>query len=372
MKVPYLDFSESHNRISDALGARISKIFDHKRFVLGPEVKELEESLADLIGVAHCVGCASGTDALVAALMSLDVGKGDEVITSPFTYFASIEAILLVGAKPIFVDIDESFNIDPELIPAAITKHTKVILPVSIFGKCIDLRKISEVAKTHELSVIEDAAQSFGAKFDHQTNSCGLSSDIACTSFYPTKPLGCYGDGGAIFCNDGEIESKLRQIISHGETSRNHHERLGFTGRLDSIQAAVLLEKLKFFDHELSLRESVAQKYDQEFTKRDLPLKKAYRSGNPGEVMAWAQYAIRLESRDELRSFLSERDVPTSVFYPLPAYKQAIYQSYYPNEINLSTSEKACNEVLCLPFFPDMQADQIEFVVETISDFFGR
>lgn len=256
----FIDLAAQQARIKPRLDAAIQGVLAHGRYVMGPEVAELERRLADYVGVPHCIGCANGTDALQIALMALDIGAGDEVIVPGFTFIASAESVVLAGARPVFVDIDPyTYLIDPEAVEAAITPRTRAIMPVSMFGQCADMEAIGALARQHGLAVVEDAAQSFGAT-RHGRRSCGLSH-IACTSFFPSKPLGAYGDGGAVFTDDGELAEKVRLVARHGEARRYHHTRVGMNSRLDTLQAAILLAKLELFDEEVTLRQQVAERY---------------------------------------------------------------------------------------------------------------
>ena len=254
----FIDLKTQYKRIKERVDARIHAVLDHGQFILGPEVSELEAELARRTGSRHCISCASGTDALLIALMALRISPGDEVITSPFTFIATVEMIVLLGATPVFVDIDpRTYNLDPSRVAAAFTPRTRAVMPVSLYGQCADLDAIQAAAG--DLPVVEDAAQSFGATYKGR-QSCNLSA-IGCTSFFPSKPLGCYGDGGACFTNDDALPRIMLEIRNHGQDSRYHHVRLGLNGRLDTIQAAVLLAKLEIFDEELSLRSEVADRY---------------------------------------------------------------------------------------------------------------
>ena len=262
--IPFVDMAAQQASIKDELDRRFADVLASGKFILGPEVKELEEKLAAYVGTKYCITCASGTDALQIALMALNIGQGDEVITTAFTYIATGEVIAQVGATPVFVDIDPvSYNIDPKKIEAAITDKTKAIIPVSLYGQCADFDEINAIAEKHNLAVIEDGAQSFGATYKGK-RSCGLST-IGCTSFFPTKPLGCYGDGGAIFTDDENLAKAMDQIHRHGQDRRYHHIRMGLNSRLDTLQAAVLLAKMTKFDDEIKRREEVGKRYTSLF-----------------------------------------------------------------------------------------------------------
>ena len=260
-KIEFIDLKAQYRALKPSIDARIARVLDHGRYIMGPEIAELEERLAAYVGVNHCIGVASGTEALLIALMALGVGPGDEVITTPFTFAATAEAIVLVGATPVFVDIDlADCNIDANLIEAAITPRTKAIMPVSLYGQCADMDAINAIAARHgNIPVIEDAAQSFGATYKGR-RSCGVST-IGCTSFFPSKPLGCYGDGGAIFTSDDGLAQAMREIRVHGQSKRYQHDRVGVGGRLDTIQAAILLAKFELFDEEVAARIAIGDRY---------------------------------------------------------------------------------------------------------------
>ena len=265
-KVKFIDLDKQQSQIRFEIDVAIKKVLDHKRFILGPEVYDLEELLAKYVGVKHCISVSSGTDGLLIAMMSLGIGRGDEVITTPFTFVATSEMIVLLGAKPIYVDINPAtYNIDVEKIEQAITSKTKLILPVSLYGQCSDMDEINKIAKKYSLPVLEDGAQSFGSTYNKK-RSCGLST-FGCTSFFPTKPLGGYGDGGALFTNDDDLAEIAKEIRTHGQEKRYYHTKIGINGRLDTIQAAILLVKMKIFEREIELRKEVADRYGSLFSQ---------------------------------------------------------------------------------------------------------
>jgi len=338
----FIDLKTQYQRLKADIDARIQRVLDHGQYILGPEVAELEEQLATYTGARHCISVANGTDALQIALMAVGVGPGDEVITPGFTYVATAETVALLGARPVYVDIDpHTYNIAPALIEAALTPRTRAILPVSLYGQCADLDAINAIAARHGAVVIEDAAQSFGAIYKGR-RSCNLST-IACTSFFPSKPLGCYGDGGAIFTSDNELAKVLRQIARHGQDRRYHHVRLGVNSRLDTVQAAVLLAKLAVFDDEMTLRESAARRYTQQLNEAGIG---ATPYVEPHNTSAWAQYTVRVPQREAIQKQLSSAGVPTAVHYPLPLHRQPAFRDESPN---LPESDKAAHEVLSLP-----------------------
>lgn len=313
----FIDLKSQYQRLKKDIDAGIQRVLDHGQYILGPEVVELEEKLAAYVGAKYCISVANGTDALQIAQMAFGIGPGDEVITPGFTYIATAETVALLGAKPIYVDIDSrTYNLDPARLEAAITPRTKAIIPVSLYGQCADYDAINAIAAKHGIPVIEDAAQSFGATYKDR-KSCNLTT-IACTSFFPTKPLGCYGDGGAIFTNDDELAKVMRQIARHGQDRRYHHVRVGVNSRLDTIQAAVLLPKLHVLDFEKSLREKVARKYSQILEQSEITVPYI----DPWNSSAWAQYTIQIRFRDEIQSALNRLGIPTAVHYPIPLNMQ--------------------------------------------------
>lgn len=349
----FIDLKTQFHQVEASMMARIKKVLSHGAYIMGPEIVELERELAQFVGVKHALGVSSGTDALLIALMALDVGPGDEVITSPFSFFATAEVILLLGAKPVFVDIDpKTYNLDPSLLESAITDKTKVIMPVSLYGQCADFDSINAIAKRYQLPVIEDAAQSFGATY-HGRLSCSLTT-IACTSFFPSKPLGCYGDGGACFTQDTELAQRMEEIRNHGQSVRYVHTRLGINGRLDTLQAAVLLEKLQLFKNEVSLRNKVAQRYAECLPQQVV---KPYVASH--NVSVYAQYTIRTPNRDQVQKTLQTQGIPTTVHYPIGLHRQAVLQSLYPDTVTYPHTDAAAQTVLSLPMHPYLsEADQ--------------
>ncbi|RYD93558.1 MAG: DegT/DnrJ/EryC1/StrS family aminotransferase [Sphingobacteriales bacterium] len=315
------------------------------QYILGPEVAELESRLAAYTGAAHCITCANGTDALQIVQMAFGIGPGDEVITPGFTYIATAETVALLGAKPVYVDIDpRTYNLDPALLEAAITPRTKAIIPVSLYGQCADYDAINAIAAKHGIPVIEDAAQSFGASYKGK-RSCNLTT-VSCTSFFPSKPLGCYGDGGAIFTNDEELAKVIRQVARHGQDRRYHHIRVGVNSRLDTLQAAILLPKLEIFEEEIGLRQQVAAWYD-------VALKQAGVSGTPyiaeGNISAFAQYTVQVQDRDAVQEHLKAAGIPTAVHYPIPLNKQPAVMD---ERAVLPIGDDVATKVMSLPMHP--------------------
>jgi len=355
----FIDLKAQYETIKENVNKNIQAVLEHGRYIMGPEVQLLEEKLADYVGVKHCVGVANGTDALLIAMMALGVGPGDEVITTPFSFIATAETILLLGAKPVYVDIDpRTYNLDPAKIEEAITSKTKVIMPVSLYGQCADFDKINAIADKYHLSVIEDGAQSFGATYKGK-KSCGLST-IGCTSFFPSKPLGCYGDGGACFTNDEELAKNMSEIRIHGQDKRYHHARLGLNARLDTLQAAILLAKLEIFPKEVQLRQAVGAKYTE--LLKDLVITPYV---EPFNQTVYAQYTIQVENRDQVRDKLKEADIPTAVHYPIPLHQQpACFDDQYGGKLNIA--QNVANKVMSLSMHPYLSESEIEMIVSAI------
>lgn len=364
--IPFLDLKPQYKELEGPINQRIQTILNHGQFILGPEVAECEKALAEFTGSPYCLTMSSGTDALMAALMALDVKPGDEVITTAFSFFATAEVISLLGAEPIFVDIDpKTYNINPKLIEAAITKKTKVIMPVSLYGQVADMDEINAIAEKHHLTVLEDAAQSFGGMYKSK-RSCHVSK-IAGTSFFPAKPLGCYGDGGAVFTTDKNLYDRMMRIRVHGQESRYHHVEMGLNARLDTIQCAVITEKLKRFPWELKRRDEIAQKYNQAFQKLEGKLVTPYvKSGN---VSAWAQYTVLVDKRDEFANKLKDKGVPTSIHYPSSIHHQPVYK-HLKDKFHLPETLTAAARCISLPMYPDLteenQARTIAAVLEVM------
>jgi len=356
----FIDLKSRHQLIGDKINARIQQVMEHGQFILGPEVHEVEEKLAQYTGSKHCVTVSSGTDSLLIALMALGVGAGDEVITVPYTWISTAEVIALLGAKPIFVDIrPDTWNMDETLLEAAITDKTKAIMPVSIYGQCPDMDAINEVAKKYNLPVIEDAAQSFGATYKGK-KSCNLST-IGSTSFFPSKPLGCYGDGGALFTNDDELAEKFRWIRVHGQERKHHHPILGINGRMDTIQAAILLEILEVFPHEVQKRENLGQSYSESLAHLN-----SLETPRIGEynTSVYAQYTILAEQREEIQQSLKDKDIPSVSYYSVPLHLQPVFGNLGHKEGDFPVAEKVANQCLSLPMSPYLtQEDQSKVIV---------
>lgn len=357
--MPFIDLAAQQARIKDKIDAGIQRVLAHGNYILGPEVNELEGRLAAYTGAKYCITCANGTDALQIVQMAFGIGPGDEVITPGFSYIATAETVALLGAKPVYVDIDpRTYNLDPAKLETAITPRTKAIIPVSLYGQCADFDAINAIATQHGIPVIEDAAQSFGGSYKGR-KSCNLST-VACTSFFPSKPLGCYGDGGAIFTNDEELAKVIRQIARHGQERRYHHIRVGVNSRLDTLQAAILLPKLEILDDEINQRQKVAQRYNQLLKAAGItstPVVEEY------SMSAWAQYTIEVSDRDDVQAGLRAAGIPTAVHYPVPLNQQPAVAD---EGAILPVGNAAAQRVLSLPMHPYMGEEQILTTYEAL------
>jgi UDP-2-acetamido-2-deoxy-ribo-hexuluronate aminotransferase len=359
--IEFIDLKAQQARIKSELDAAIQRVLAHGQYILGPEVAELEVRLADYVGARHCITCANGTDALQIAQMALGVGAGDEVITPGFTYIATAETVALLGGKPVYVDVDpRTYNLDPSVLEAAITDRTRAIIPVSLYGQCADFDVIESIASRHGIPVIEDAAQSFGATYKNR-RSCGLSL-ISCTSFFPSKPLGCYGDGGAIFTDDDELARVMRQIARHGQEARYHHVRVGVNSRLDTLQAAILLVKLPLLNDEIALRQTVAKRYDHLLHEAGIHTTPFVQ---PDNTSVYAQYTVRVPERDAVQAGMKAAGIPTAVHYPIPLNHQPAVAS---RQAQLRVGDKLAREVLSLPMHaylsPSQQAEVVSHLAK--------
>jgi UDP-2-acetamido-2-deoxy-ribo-hexuluronate aminotransferase len=358
----FIDLKSQYQASRDLINGRIQAVLDHGQYIMGPEVGELEARLAEYTGARHCITVASGTEALLIALMALGVGRGDEVITTPFTFIATAEAIVLLGATPVFADIDPvTCNIDPALIEAKITPATRAIMPVSLYGQPADMDEINAIAERHGLTVIEDAAQSFGASYRGR-QSCNLSG-IGCTSFFPSKPLGCYGDGGALFTSDDELAKAMREIRVHGQSKRYVHTRIGVGGRMDTLQCAVVLAKLELFDWELQQRQRAAATYDALLHGNDAGVRPVGRRDDRTSV--YAQYTVMLERRADLQAALQAHGIPSAVHYPVPIHRQPAYAHLGP-EATCPVSDALAGKVMSLPMGPYLSDAEIRTVCTTL------
>lgn len=366
MSVPFIDLKSQYIALKSSIDARIQKVLESGAYISGPEVTELEKKLAQHTGTKYCLAVASGTDALLIPMMALGIGPGDEVITTAFSFIATAETIVLSGAKPVYIDIDrKTFNIDTKKIEAAITPKTKAIMPVSLYGQAADLDEINAIAKKHNLFVIEDTAQSYGAKYkDRKSGAC---TNAAGTSFYPAKPLGCYGDGGAIFTNDEKLCAIMKEIREHGSEKRYHHTRLGLNGRLDTIQCAILLAKMERYDWEVDERNRVAKRYNEAFKGLEsLDKQFSIPFVKPENISVWAQYTLTITNRSLFQKMMSELKVPTAVHYPMTMPDQPWYKLNTPNIHDISTSRWAADHVVSLPMYPDMDEKTQDIVIDAV------
>jgi UDP-2-acetamido-2-deoxy-ribo-hexuluronate aminotransferase len=366
MSVPFIDLKSQYLALKNSIDSRIQKVLESGAYIGGPEVAELEKRLAEHTGVKHCLAVGSGTDALLVPMMALGIGPGDEVITTAFSFIATAETIVLAGATPVYVDIDRStFNIDPKKIEAAITPKTKAIVPVSLYGQPADLDEINAIAKKHNLFVIEDTAQSYGAGY--KSKKSGACTTAAGTSFYPAKPLGCYGEGGAIFTNDEKLNLAMKEIREHGSEKRYYHTRLGLNARLDTLQCAILLAKMERYDWEVEQRNRLADRYTKSFAgleNADSQFSTPFIK--PGNVSVWAQYSITVSQRDIFQKKMTEYGVPTTVHYPMTMPDQPWYKAHTPSTPDISVSRWAASHVLSLPMYPDMNEKIQDVVIEAV------
>lgn len=357
--IEFIDLKAQQARLKDKIEAGIQNVLTHGQYILGPEVTELEEKLAAYVGAKYCITCANGTDALQIAQMAFGVGPGDEVITPGFTYISTAETVAILGATPVYVDVNpKTYNLDVEQLEAAITPRTKAIIPVSLYGQCADFDAINAIAAKYNIPVIEDAAQSFGATYKGR-KSCNLTT-VACTSFFPSKPLGCYGDGGAIFTNDDELAKVIRQIARHGQDRRYHHIRVGMNSRLDTLQAAILLPKLEILDEEMQARQKVAETYNQLFNQAGIQTTPYL---EPDNTSAWAQYTIQVDNRADVQEKLKAQGIPTAVHYPIPLNKQpaVAYAS-----VSLPVGDEIAERVMSLPMHPYLTVEAQEKIVQAL------
>lgn len=362
MDIDFANLQLQYQKYKDDIDDSIRSVLDKSNYIMGEKIDELENELKNFTGSNNSITCSSGTDALLLALMAIDIKPGDEVITTPYSFISTAETIALLKAKPVFVDIEpDTFNIDANLIEKEISNKTKAIIPVSLFGQPSDLNLIQEIANKYNLKVIIDGAQSFGSKYFEQKDS--NLGDISITSFFPSKPLGCYGDGGAIFTNNDEYAAKIKMMRLHGQNKKYQHKYIGIGARLDTIQAAILLAKLPYFNHELLAREKVAHRYTHTLSNYlQTPKIKSNR------FSSWAQYTVRVKNRDNLQSILKDSGIPTAIYYPIPLYMQECFQYLRYKQGDFPISEKASKEVLSLPMNPFLTNDQIDYVTSKIKE----
>lgn len=359
--IDFIDLKSQYQALKVGIDARIQAVLDHGQYIMGPEVAELEDRLASFTGSKHCITVASGTEALLIALMALGVRPGDEIITTPFTFVATAEVIVLLGAKPVFVDIEpDSCNIDVSKLEAAISARTRAIMPVSLYGQPSDMDEINAIADKHGLAVIEDAAQSFGAEYKGR-KSCNVST-IACTSFFPSKPLGCYGDGGALFTDDDGIAQACREIRVHGQSRRYHHTRVGVGGRMDTLQCAIVLAKLERFEWEVRRRVELGQRYDHMVDEMGIG-RVAVR---PNRTSVYAQYTVFVDERARVQEVLKQAGIPTAVHYPVPLHRQPAYESGHGGG-EFPFAERASERVISLPMHPYLQTEDQDRIVSCLA-----
>lgn len=370
--IQMVDLVSQYHGIKPEVDRAIEQILENAQFINGPAVKSFQTNLEKYLGVKHVIPCANGTDALQIALMALDLQPGDEIITPSFTYIATTEVMALLRLKPIFVDVDpDTFCIDPALIESAITERTKVIVPVHLYGQTANMDQIMAIAKKHNLYVVEDAAQAIGGDYYHTSgvvSKSGTIGDIGCTSFFPSKNLGCYGDGGAIFTNNDELAVKMRMIANHGQSERYYHDIVGCNSRLDTIQAAVLDIKLKKLDEYIAARVRVADHYDAFFAKFE-GIKTPVRGSESKHV--FHQYTLQLEgiNRDELNKYLAEKNVPSMIYYPVPAHRQKMFAAFGSESTVLPITDWLTQRVISLPIHTEMDQEQLDFICGAVESF---
>ena len=363
MKINFINLKAQYQQYKTEIDKQIIEVMTSAQFIGGEKLAKLEDGLATYTGAKHAIGCSSGTDALLLSLMALDIGVGDEIITTPFTFIATAEVIALLGATSVFVDIEEdSYNIDPKLIEAAITKNTKAIMPVSLYGQCANMDAISEIADRYNLPVIEDACQSFGA-MHRGKKSCNLST-IGCTSFFPSKPLGAYGDGGAIFTSDDALATKMRMLLNHGQNDRYRHKYVGINGRLDAIQAAVLNVKLKYFQVEVDKRENIGQRYTTLLENSSVKTPAI----SEDNASVYAQYSIQTKDRELLSKHLQDRGIPVAVHYPMPLHLQEVFSDLEYKKGDFPVSEAVSQHIISLPMSPFLTKEEQDYIVAAIKE----
>lgn len=361
MKINFIDLQGQYQKYKTEIDEQIADVLNTSSYIGGTKITQLEANLAKFSGAKHAIVCSNGTSAIFLSLLALGIKSGDEVITTPFTFFSTAEMIALIGAKPVFVDIDErTYNINANLIEAAITPRTKAIMPVSLFGQISDMDTINKIAAKYGLTVIEDAAQSFGA-FQNNKRSCSLSR-LATTSFFPAKPLGCYGDGGAVFTDDDALNDKIRILLNHGSKQRYMHSDIGINGRLDAIQAGVLNVKLKYFDEEINRRQEVAKFYNENLKNIITPFVA------DGNVSVWAQYCIRVKNRADVIKVCKANGVPTGIYYPLPLHLQEAFKNLGYKSGDFIVSESVSNDIMALPMSAFISRKEQEFIIEVVNN----
>jgi UDP-2-acetamido-2-deoxy-ribo-hexuluronate aminotransferase len=357
MKIDFANLEYQYKLYKDEIDTAMQAVLDKANYIMGEEVTELEANLQNFTDVKHAITCSSGTDALLLAMMALDIEPGDEIITTPFTFIATAETIAFLKAKPVFVDVDEkTYNIDASKIEEKITSKTKAIIPVSLYGQPADMDAIQSIAEKHNLKVIVDGAQSFGSTYKSKTDS--NLGDISCTSFFPAKPLGCFGDGGAVFTNDDALAQKLKSLRVHGQSKRYHHKYIGMGGRMDTLQCAVVNVKLRHYEKDLALRQEVAAKYTKALQGKDMILPEVEQD----RTSAWAQYSVRVKNRDALQVQLKEKGIPTAVHYPMPLHLQEAFEYLGYKQGDFPISEQVSQEIMSLPMNPYISYDEMGYI----------
>jgi UDP-2-acetamido-2-deoxy-ribo-hexuluronate aminotransferase len=372
--IQMVDLKSQYSRIKSEIDEAVLDCISAAEFINGPQVKRFEKNLASYLGARHVIGCANGTDALQVAFMALGLGPGDEVIVPAFTYVATAEAAALLGLKPVMVDVDpDTFNVTATSIDAAITKRTRAVVPVHLFGQSCDLNPILEFCRSKGIFVIEDNAQALGATYSESKNvgkKTGTLGDVGCTSFFPSKNLGCYGDGGALTTNDDDLADRLRLMANHGQAKKYYHSMIGVNSRLDSIQAAILDVKLRYLDEYCYARAEVAKRYDEAFSDLNelaIPFRE------PGSTHVFHQYTLKVAKgkRDELKKHLSDNGIPSAIYYPLPLYNQGAYRQFVEPDFSLPVTEMLCESVLSLPIHTEMDERTQTTIIDAVSSFFG-
>lgn len=359
MTIDFANLQYQYQLYKVEIDEAIHAVLDKSNYIMGEEIAELEKSLEEFTGAKYAISCSNGTDALLLAMMAIDIKPGDEIITTPFTFIATAETIAFLGATPVFVDIDEkTYNIDPSKIEEKITSKTKAIMPVSLYGQPADMDAIQVIATKHNLKVIIDGAQSFGSTYKGKTDS--NLGDISTTSFFPAKPLGCFGDGGAVFTNNEELANKMKSLRLHGQSKRYHHKYIGMGGRLDTLQAAVLNVKLKYYKKDLALRQEVAVKYTKNLEGKELILPFV----DDKATSVWAQYSVRVKNRDEIQAKLKEAGVPTAVHYPMPLHIQEAFEYLGYKKGDFPISEIVSDEIMSLPMNPYVKDKELEYIIK--------
>jgi dTDP-4-amino-4,6-dideoxygalactose transaminase len=374
-EIRMVDLKTQYDKIRADIDNAINKVISSTAFIKGAEVKEFEDNLKEYLNVHHVIACGNGTDALQISLMALDLQPGDEVITPDFTFISTVEVVALLGLKPVLVDVDhETFNIRPESVEKAITKKTKVIIPVHLFGQCADMTGILEIAEKHNLFIIEDVAQATGTDFydkEGMTRKAGTMGTAGCTSFFPSKNLGCYGDGGAIFTNDCDLAQKMRVIASHGMEVRYHYDLIGINSRLDTIQAAILKEKLRHLDQYNKARQAAADYYDkafQDIKNITVPARVHYSSH------IFNQYTVRLKDTDrrQMQEYLKSKGIPSMIYYPIPLHRQKAYRYLGYHDDRFPVTETLCESVLSLPMHTELDSEQLQYIAGHVKEFLTR